>query len=186
VPFHRRSQELVLLWSLGVDDPNDEDTIIAPTMGRMRRLGDPLIVPGAASSDLEARLGLVGLDCECGLDRKWMQGVMVPHDWTTDDEAKALAVLGFDPGNPLVVAEIQRILSRGGAEEGRGGDELGRSAQYEEVTVGGTVSPASRATVVQPASDSGVSAGLWVAIGILTAMVAVGVGVVFVRSGGDV
>jgi hypothetical protein len=43
---------------------------------------------------------------------------MIPHAWSPTDEAEAVAALGFDPGNPLVKAEISRILARGPMQSG--------------------------------------------------------------------
>ena len=106
-------REKVLLWSLGVDLEQKSVTQIALLFGRGRKLGPVLQIPGSRQQDLWRSLEVVGNDCECGLDRSWMQGPMIPHDWSTSDEAEALAALGFDPGNPLVKAEISRILARG-------------------------------------------------------------------------
>ncbi len=38
---------------------------------------------------------------------------MIPHVWTEADESRVATSLGFDPGHPLVKAEMSRILSRG-------------------------------------------------------------------------
>jgi len=132
--------EQVLLWSLGVGlvhkDPRAQEgkgprpgkflkqppgyerveasvAQIALLFGRGRKLGPVLRIPGSRQQDLWRSLGVVGEDCECGLDRSWMRGPMIPHAWSTTDEAEAVAALGFDPGNPLVKAEISRILVRG-------------------------------------------------------------------------
>ena len=42
-----------------------------------------------------------------------MQGPMVPLRWGPDRQQTAYNALGFDPDNPLVKAEISRILARG-------------------------------------------------------------------------
>ena len=112
-------RERVLLWSLGVDLTQTPAAQIALLFGRGRKLGPVLKIPGSRQQDLWRSLEVVGNDCECGLDRSWMQGPMIPHDWTTTDEADAVAALGFDPGNPLVKAEISRILARGPADPKR-------------------------------------------------------------------
>jgi len=44
-----------------------------------------------------------------------MQGTMIPHEWTPKNQSLAVKKLGFDPGSPLVMAEMQRILAKGGA-----------------------------------------------------------------------
>jgi hypothetical protein len=40
---------------------------------------------------------------------------MMPHRWDSRRQSLAARELGFDPGNPLVVSEIRRILDRGPA-----------------------------------------------------------------------
>ena len=76
-------------------------------------MGPPLSMPGSTQGDLVHRLGFIGQDCECELDRAVMLGTMIPHRWDVEAEAVAVKELGFDPGSPLVQAEIRRILSRG-------------------------------------------------------------------------
>ncbi len=106
------SREATALWSLGVDPEAGRAQIVA-LMGRGRKIGQVLQVEEQIEGELIKYLSLVAQDCECGLDRSWMQGVMIPHRWSREDEALALAALGFDPGNPLVQAEMRLILSRG-------------------------------------------------------------------------
>ncbi len=114
-------REAVLLWALGFDL---SETATAPQaailMGRCRLLGPAMILPDEHQS-FRRRLVLVGQDCECELDRSVMQGTMLPHAWTILNESQAAKTLGFDPGNPLVQAEVHRILARGPRS---GGGEL--------------------------------------------------------------
>jgi hypothetical protein len=58
-------------------------------------------------------MAVVGQDCECGLDRVWMQGERFPLAWGRAEKQAAFAELGFDPDNPKVKAEISRIIARG-------------------------------------------------------------------------
>ena len=113
------AREKVLLWSLGVDLRPSSPSQIALLFGRSRKLGPVLRFPEDPRHKFVGSLAVVGQDCECGLDRRWMQGLMVPHLWSTRDEAVATRKLNFDPGNPLVQAEIDRIITRGpGSEPG--------------------------------------------------------------------
>ncbi len=105
--------EGVLLWSLGVDLTPNRGTQIAILFGRGRTLGSVMEVAQMQDRDLLRTLAIVGLDCECELDRSWMQAPMIPHQWTEQNEAAAVQSLDFDPGHPLVKVEISRILSRG-------------------------------------------------------------------------
>ena len=106
-------KERILLWSLGVDLEDESITQVAVLFGRGRRLGPVLRFPGDDSRKFERSLAAVGQDCECGLDRSWMQGGMVPHVWNEATEKIALAKLKFDPGSPEVKTEIALLLSRG-------------------------------------------------------------------------
>ena len=106
-------RESILLWSLGVDLSDSAPTQIALVFGRGRQLGPVLRFPADEPRQFMRSLAFVGQDCECGLDRRWMQGQMIPHLWTNQDETLAMQKLNFDPGNALVKAEIDRILARG-------------------------------------------------------------------------
>ena len=105
--------EEVLLWSLGIERGPERPTQIAMLFGRGRQLGPVLRLPETSRNEVLYSLAIVGQDCECGLDRIWMQGVMVPHVWTGLLESQAALHLGFDPGSPMVKSEISRILARG-------------------------------------------------------------------------
>ncbi len=113
-------KESILLWNLGVDIEAQYSTQIAMVFGRGRILGSVFDVGEINEQDLLRTLAVVGLDCECELDRSWMQTPMFPHVWTEVDESMAATALGFDPGHPLVKVEISRILSRGPSSQGRG------------------------------------------------------------------
>ena len=76
-------------------------------MGEMLRGG--LITRTA----LQEALAVIGQDCECGLDRVWMQGERFPLSWGESEKKAAFLELGFDPDNPKVKAEISRIIARG-------------------------------------------------------------------------
>ncbi len=105
--------ERVLLWSVGADLQDTSIAQVALLFGRGRRLGPVLRFPGDDVDKFEYSLAVVGQDCECGLDRSWMQGDMIPHIWNEESEKVALAKLGFDPGSPEVKTEIAQLLSRG-------------------------------------------------------------------------
>jgi hypothetical protein len=56
-------------------------------------------------------LRFIGEDCECGLDRSWMLGTMIPLRWNSKLKAGVLKQYGFDAENPLVISEMSQILS---------------------------------------------------------------------------
>lgn len=198
-----RAAERVLLASLDLADLPDDQAALVVMCGRMRPVGPALIVPGAASEDLINHLNVVGADCECGLDRSWMQATALPHRWTTDDESRAFKALGFDPENALVRAEIARILTRGPSSQpgGTGGAPSDPFAllEYSEVDVDpGTAEPApaiqtsppSPSTTTQAAAPVAATAPqasplgsvLIITIVVLTGVVVIGALLVFVIS----
>ena len=114
ITYEQRQNESILLWSLGLDKPTENDAYILLVFGRSRKIGQTFTVPGATQMQVTSVLNLVGQDCECGVDRSYMQGTMIPHEWTPKNQSLAVKKLGFDPGSPLVMAEMQRILAKGG------------------------------------------------------------------------
>jgi hypothetical protein len=63
--------------------------------------------------NLATVLFVIGQDCECGLDHRWMQGTMLPARWTDKMQAQVTENLGFDPENPMIKMEISSIIRRG-------------------------------------------------------------------------
>lgn len=191
--------ERVLLWSLGLDEDQNDEATIAIIYGRLRRLGPLLTAPPATNVDLIANMNLIGQDCECELERAWMTGPMIPHRWTTEDEAAAVNALDFDPGSPLVRSEIQRILARGPSTGGPRNERIGEARPidpllgYSEVEiepetneevdpplnsgeVASTAALDGTATAITNDQSPGSSRGLWIAIGIAATIIfAVGI-----------
>jgi len=108
-----RGKEKVLVASLGIEEAPGTEARIAILHGRLRRLGPIFAVPGAEREDVLEVLAMAGLDCECGLDRRWMTGPTVPHRWGPKEREDASRRLGYDPESPMVKAEVASILSRG-------------------------------------------------------------------------
>ncbi len=105
--------ESVLLWSLGMDTKTTPEPQALVLMGRGRRVGEMLRGGLITRTALQEALAVIGQDCECGLDRVWMQGERFPLAWGQPEKKAAFAELGFDPDNPKVKAEISRIITRG-------------------------------------------------------------------------
>ena len=78
--------------------------------GRGRRVGESMRGGLITRTALQEAMAVVGQDCECGLDRVWMQGERFPLAWGRAEKQAAFAELGFDPDNPKVKAEISRIM----------------------------------------------------------------------------
>lgn len=127
ISVDEQSAEWLFLWSLDISPEERDHTHLVVLMGRGRKVGPVLTLPGAERVELERALAVVGQDCECGLDRRWMQGEMIPHVWSEPTEQRAVTELGFDPGSPSVATEISRILSRPPSELGTGDVDLSLS-----------------------------------------------------------
>ncbi len=113
VPRAAQAVEAVLLWGLGFDPAPATDPRLAIVYGRGRRLGAPLEGPLITQTVLRERLVLIGQDCECDLDRAWLRGPLAPGRWDRSLQETAAKALGFDPENPVVRAEVSRIVERG-------------------------------------------------------------------------
>ena len=133
VPAKRIAGESVLLWSLGLDAGPVPEPQAVVLMGRGRRVGQPLRGGLVTRSELQEALAVVGQDCECGLDRVWMQGERFPLSWGRAERTAAYAALGFDPDNPQVKGEISRIISRGPNSQPNG---AASSSHFEQLSLG--------------------------------------------------
>ena len=109
----QREAEKILLWSLGMEWKATSDPQVATIMGKGRRIGPTLPGPLITATRLREILSVIGQDCECELDRSWMQGPMIPAVYGREFRQEAYVQLGFDPENPSVKSEISRIISRG-------------------------------------------------------------------------
>jgi hypothetical protein len=139
VPAASAERERVLLWSLGLDHRDHSEPGAAVVYGRLRRVGQPLQGPELTPTDLFQRLRVLALDCECDLDRAWMQGPLIPVRWSAEVQAAVAQELGFDPEHPMVKAEISGILARGPSSTGRASSALedpdGGVLGYREVSL---------------------------------------------------
>lgn len=149
------ARERVTLWGLGFDPELADEPRVALVFGRGRRIGSPLEGPLITQTALQERLVIIGQDCECELDRQWMKGPLLPARWDADRQRLAVQRLGFDPENPMVRAEVSRIVLRGpvagqvrklsGAAAGIGYSEV----LVEEIA---TDSPIAEETVLEVAA----------------------------------
>lgn len=139
VTKERAAREEVLLWSLGLDADDVTGPCAAVIYGRGRWIGPMFKGRAITQLALVDVLSLIGGSCECGLDRRQMLGVMLPMRWDDAALAKSARVLGFDPENPMVKAEISRILSMGptvARADGLGDGLLGYTEQVVEFSSG--------------------------------------------------
>ena len=154
VPYAERKKEAVLLWSLGIGSDYDESVAVpraegdkepaasgspagraAPGKaaavvihGRGRRIG-PTLTGGEITEGAVANiLSVIGADCECGLDRIWMEGEMIPLMWGSETQARVAKALDFDPENPMIKMEVGQILARGPSFRGERASAFDTSA----------------------------------------------------------
>ncbi len=111
------ASEKAFMWSLGID-AIAETPQVAVLYGRGRIIGPVLRDAQLDERALTAIVNTIGLNCECGLDRKWMQGTMIPQKWDEDVQKRFANHLGFDPESPAIRIEMSQILSKGGKGEG--------------------------------------------------------------------
>ena len=111
IKSNETEKESVLLWSLGWEKKDAEHPAIAMMYGRARRMG-PILTGNMIKQDvIENMMRFIGEDCECGLDRSWMLGTMLPLRWDSKLKAAVFKEHGFDADNPLIISEMSQILS---------------------------------------------------------------------------
>ena len=106
-------REKILLWSLGLDSEEVSEPHAAVIYGRGRWIGPLFKGEEITEDNLANVLFVIGADCECGLDHRWLQGTMLPARWTDKIQAKVAENLGFDPENPMIKMEMSMIIRRG-------------------------------------------------------------------------
>ncbi len=138
IPQKKFSQESILLWSLGLETHELSDPCVLILHGRARRIGPLLKKNAITKTNIFHVLSMIGLSCECGLDRKWMQGSMIPIVWGSEQQREVVQYLGFDAESPTVKMEISQILHNGpgGSMQRDAGDAVESILNgYSEVTL---------------------------------------------------
>lgn len=107
------SAEGVLLWTLGLEREKIDKPLAAVFYGRGRWIGPLFEGEQITEDNLLSVLFIIGADCECGFDYRWLQGTMLPAKWDEKLHAQAVKSLGFDPENPMIKMEISSIIGRG-------------------------------------------------------------------------
>jgi len=105
--------ERILLWSLGLDASDVNEPLAIIVYGRGRWIGPLFRGAQVNEDDLASVLFVVGADCECGMDYRWLQGTMLPAKWDRKLHETAAESLGFDPENPMIKMEMSSIIGRG-------------------------------------------------------------------------
>jgi hypothetical protein len=108
IPFSEQSRESVLMWSLGLTEsaPTPQAIIV---YGRGRKMGPVLRNDSLTTEAIYNFLLYVGADCECDMDRSYLNGHLIPLYWSSAARERVGTVLGFDPENPLVKMDMLNI-----------------------------------------------------------------------------
>jgi len=127
--------EEVLLWSLDLkpEDVNVPCAVVIYSRGRW--IGPLFRGEQITQEHLERILFVIGADCECGLDHRWLQGTMLPLRWDQTFQEATAKSLGLDPESPMVKMEMISIIRRGMGGFSAPGVPFG----YREVEVGSEV-----------------------------------------------
>jgi hypothetical protein len=111
IPQELIPEESVVIWSLGIEANQVSEPHIAVIYGRGRRMGPLLIGEKITVNRLYKLLSVIGLSCDCGLDKKWMMGPLLPLRWDEKIRSDVVKFLGFDAENPMVKTEMSSIIS---------------------------------------------------------------------------
>ena len=106
-------REKMLLWSLSLDGEDVNEPRATVIYGRGRWIGPMFRGKEITEDNLANVLFVIGQDCECGLDHRWLQGTMLPARWTDEMQAQVAENLGFDPESPMIKMEMSMIVRRG-------------------------------------------------------------------------
>jgi len=104
-------KEKILMWALGVDEKFTEPKAFV-LYGRGRIMGDAISSASILEGNLFKLMSMIGADCECGLNRNWMLGNQIPLMWPQETRQELTNELGFDVDNPMILAEMSRILAK--------------------------------------------------------------------------
>ena len=141
------AREQVLLWALRLKSEDVNQPRAAVFYGRGRWLGPLFDAVTLTAGNLTQLLSVIGGDCECGIDHRWLQGTMLPARWDETLHQKVVQSLGYDPENPMAKMEMVSIIRRGMG----GFDYPGVPLEYREIEVG-NAEPEERG---QKADDGG-------------------------------
>ena len=75
-------------------------------------MGEAVDAQKVIENRLYKLMSMIGADCECGLDRRWMLGNQIPLLWPSESRQLLANDVGFDVDNPMILAEMSRILAK--------------------------------------------------------------------------
>ncbi len=135
IPHDRTMGERIFLWSLDLNSGDMDRARLAILFGRGRIFYSPFESALVSASEITDMLTIIGLSCDCGLDKKGLIGQSIPLRWDENLQTEVVKYLGFDAENPLTKREIAGILAANNldAESGEAlGGPLRELGQYRE------------------------------------------------------
>jgi hypothetical protein len=135
IPHNRTTGERIFLWSLDLYAGDMAQARIAVLFGRGRMFYSPFESASLNVSEFTDMLTIIGLSCDCGLDKKGLIGQSVPLRWDESLQEEVVKYLGFDAENPLLKREIAGILATNNLDTESGevlGGSLNELGQYRE------------------------------------------------------
>jgi hypothetical protein len=123
IPQNRTMGERIFLWSLGLNTGDRDRARTAILFGRGRIFYSPFESALVSASEITDMLTIIGLSCDCGLDKKGLIGQSIPLRWDESLQAEVVKYLGFDAENPLLKREIAGILAANNLDP-ESGEEL--------------------------------------------------------------
>jgi hypothetical protein len=135
IPHDRTMGERIFLWSLDLNSGDMDRARLAILFGRGRIFYSPFESSLVSASEITDMLTIIGLSCDCGLDKKDLIGQSIPLRWDENLQTEVVKYLGFDAENPLIKREIAGILAANNldAESGEAlGGPLRELGQYRE------------------------------------------------------
>jgi len=123
--------EDILLWSIALEPKDVNETLAIIVYGKARWIGPLFRGEQVNEDDLASILFVIGADCECGFDYRWLQGTMLPAKWDREVHELAVESLGFDPESPMIKMEMSSIIGRGMGGSGYPGTPYG----YQELII---------------------------------------------------
>ena len=135
LPHDRTAEERIFLWSIGLNTGDSDRAWIAILFGRGRIFYSPFASAVVKASEITDMLTIIGLSCDCGLDKQGLIGQSIPLSWDKNLQAEVVNQLGFDAENPLLKREISGILTANNLDTESGevlSGPLKELAQYRE------------------------------------------------------
>ncbi len=118
IPSNRKEEETIVLRSMGVDVNSGKPAVVV-IYGRGRLTDVPLTGERITTHNILNQLVTLGTDCECGIDLSPLLQRAIPFNWDNRMGQDVTDMLGIDVGNPMILTEMGRILSKEPLETGK-------------------------------------------------------------------